>query len=164
MCVDYRALNKMTVKNRFPIPRIDDVLDKLCGAKVFSRIDLKSGYHQIRRHPQDTTFGLYEYLVMPFGLTNAPAIFNRMMDRIFRPHKNFTGTFFGDIIVFSQSIEEHKEHLSRVFQELRDHKLYANGKKSEFFLEQIHYLGHIISKDGIRMDQPRSKPLKNGRN
>ena len=159
MCVDYRALNKSTIKNRFPVPRIEDIFDKLQGSSYYSRIDLKSGYHQIKIVPEDihktafrTTFGLYEFLVMPFGLTNAPATFNRMMDRIFRPYRSFTGVFFDDIIVFSKTLEEHKEHLKKVFEELHNNKLYVNGKKSEFFLQEIRYLGHIISKEGIKMD------------
>ncbi|MCO5546950.1 hypothetical protein L7F22_000389 [Adiantum nelumboides] len=159
MCVDYRALNKLTVKNRFPVPRIEYLFDKLQGSTYFSRIDLKSGYHQIQIVLEDihktafrTTFGLYEFLVMLFGLTNAPAIFNRMMERIFRVHRAYTGVFFDDIIVYSKSLEEHKEHLKAVFQALQENKLYINRKKSESFLEEIHYLGHIISKDGIRMD------------
>ena len=167
MCVDYRALNKNTIKNRFPVPRIEDLFDKLQGSSYFSRIDLKSGYHQIRIVPEDihktafrTTFGLYEFLVMPFGLTNALATFNRMMDRIFRKHRAYTGVFFDDIIIYSKSLEEHKCHLKAVFQELRDNKLYVNGKKSEFFLQEICYLGHIISKDGIRMDPEKLKIIE----
>ncbi|MCO5559028.1 hypothetical protein L7F22_012620 [Adiantum nelumboides] len=155
MCVDYRALNKITIKNRFPVRRIEDLFDKLQGSTYFSRIELKSGYHQIRIVNEDilkiafrTTFGLYEYLVMPFGLTNARATFNRMMERIFRPHRNFTGVFFDDVIIYSKSMEEHKKHLQVIFQALRDNKLFINQKKSEFFLQEIQYLGHIISAKG----------------
>ena len=97
-------------------------------------------------------FGLYEFMVMPFGLTNAPTTFNRMMERIFRKHRAYTGVFFDDIIIYSKTLEEHKSHLRAVFKELSDNKLFINGKKSEFFLQEIRYLGHIISKDGIRMD------------
>ncbi|MCO5548153.1 hypothetical protein L7F22_001611 [Adiantum nelumboides] len=118
MCVDYRALNRITIKNRFPKPQVEDLFDKLQSSTYFSRIDLKSGYHQIRIVNEDkvktafcTTFGLYEYLVMPFGLTNAPATFNRMMERGFRPHRNFTGVFFDDVIIYFKTHEEHKEHL-----------------------------------------------------
>ncbi|MCO5570860.1 hypothetical protein L7F22_024589 [Adiantum nelumboides] len=137
MCIDYRALNKNTIKNRFPIPRIDDILDRLQGGSMFSKIDLKSGYHQIRMRPEDvhktafrTTFGLYEFLVMPFGLTNAFATFNRMMNRIFRPHRNYVGTFFDDMIVFSKSEEEHRDHLTAVFKELLKNRLLINVKQS----------------------------------
>ncbi|MCO5562485.1 hypothetical protein L7F22_016112 [Adiantum nelumboides] len=167
MCIDYRALNKNTIKNRFPIPRLDDILDRLQGGLMFSRIDLKSGFHQIRIRPEDvhktsfrTTFGLYEFLVMPFGLTNAPATFNRMMDRIFRPHRNYVGTFFDDMIVFSKSEEEHRDYLTAVFNELRKNRLLINAKKSEFFLEEIHFLGHIVSKSGIRMDPAKVEANK----
>ncbi len=124
MCVDYRALKK---SNRFPVPMIDDIFNKLQGSSYYSRIDLKSGYHQIRIVPEDihktafrTTFGLYEFLVMPFGLTNAPATFNRMMDKIFRPYRSFTGVFFDDIIIFLKTLEEHKEHRKKVFDESCD--------------------------------------------
>ncbi|MCO5579632.1 hypothetical protein L7F22_033489 [Adiantum nelumboides] len=165
MCVDYRALNKLTVKNQFPIPRIEDLFDNLQGSTYFSRIDLKSGYHQIQIVPEDihkTTFRTtYEFLVMPFGLTNAPATFNRMMERIFRVHRAYKGVLFDDIIVYSKSLEEHKEHLKAVFQALQENKLYINCKKSEFFLEEIHYLGHIISKDGIRMDPQKLELERN---
>ncbi|MCO5586416.1 hypothetical protein L7F22_040356 [Adiantum nelumboides] len=152
MCVDYRALNRITIKNRFLVPRVEDLFDKLQSSTYFSRIDLKSGYHQIRIVDEDivktafrTMFGLYEYLVMPFGLTNALATFNRMMERIFRPHRNFTGVFFDEVIIYSKTIDKHKEHLKVIFQALRDNKLYVNQKKSEFFLQEIQYLGHIIS-------------------
>ncbi|MCO5548290.1 hypothetical protein L7F22_001747 [Adiantum nelumboides] len=131
MCIDYRVLNKITVKNKFPIPHIDDVLDRLQGAPFFSRIDLKSGYHQIRVNPTDvpktasrTTFGLNEFQVTPFGLTNAPATFNRMMDIIFRPLRHSVGTFFDD--VFSKSEVEHIEHLRAVFEMLQTERL-VNG-------------------------------------
>ncbi|MCO5553915.1 hypothetical protein L7F22_007441 [Adiantum nelumboides] len=167
MCVDYRALNKITIKNKFPVPRIEDLFDKLQGSTYFIRIDLKSGYHQIRIVNEDilktafrTTFGLYEYLVMPFGLTNAPATFNRMMERIFRPHHNFTGVFFNDVVIYSKSMEEHKKHLQIIFQALRDNKLFINQKKSEFFLQEIQYLGHIISKSGIHMDPSKLEVIK----
>ena len=125
------------------------------------RIDLKSGYS---RYASDqikisfkTTFELYEFLVMPFGLTNAPKTFNQLLDRIFRKDRAFIGVFFDDIIVYSRSLEEHKEHLAQVSNELRVHKLYVNMKKIEFFLKDICYLGHIISKDGIRMDPKKLK-------
>ncbi|RYA46877.1 reverse transcriptase domain-containing protein [Enterobacter cloacae complex sp. GF14B] len=167
MCVDYRALNRITIKNRFPVPRVEDLFDKLQGSTYFSRIDLKSGYHQIRIVDQDivktafrTTFGLYEYIVMPFGLTNAPATFNRLMEKLFRPHRTFTGVFFDDIIIYSNSLDEHKQHLQVIFQVLRENKLYVNRKKSEFFLQEIQYLGHIISQDGIQMDPSKLEVIK----
>ncbi|MCO5553646.1 hypothetical protein L7F22_007171 [Adiantum nelumboides] len=118
MCIDYRALNRITIKKRFHVPQIEDLFDKLQGSTYFSRIDRKSGYHPIRIVDEDivktafrTTFGLYEYLVMPFGLTNAPTTFNHMMERIFQPYRNFTGVFFDDVIIYSKSIKEHKKHL-----------------------------------------------------
>ena len=133
---------------------------------MFSRIDLKSGYHHIRIMLENihktafrTTFGLYEFLVMPFGLTNAPAMFNRMMDRIFRPCRTFVGTFFDDMIIFSKNEEEHRDHLVAVFDELKRNRLLINGKKSEFFLEEIHFLGHIVSKDGVKMDPAKIEAI-----
>ncbi|MCO5573906.1 hypothetical protein L7F22_027681 [Adiantum nelumboides] len=167
MCIDYRALNKITVKNKFQIPRIDIVLDRLQGASFFSRIDLKSGCHQIRKNPADvpkiafrTTFELYEFLVMPFGLTNAPATFNRMMDIIFWPLCHCVGTFFDDMIVVSKSEAERMEHLRAVFEMLQKERLVVNEKTSEFFMEEIHFLGHIVSKDGVRMDPAKIKAIQ----
>ena len=123
MCVDYRALNKITIKNRFPIPRIDEIFDRLHGATLFSRIDLKSGYHEVRIMDEDihkiafrTTFGIYEFLVMPFGLTNAPTTFTRMMERIFQSYSTFCVFFFDDILIFSNTQKDHETHLDKVFQ------------------------------------------------
>ncbi|RYA56201.1 hypothetical protein DD596_25565, partial [Enterobacter cloacae complex sp. 4DZ3-28B] len=123
MCVDYRALNRITIKNRFLVPRVEDLFDKLQGSTYFSRIDLKSSYHQIRIVDQDivktafhTTIRLYESIVMPFGLTNAPATFIRLMEILFRSHRTFTGVFLDDIILYSHSLEEHKQHLQVIFQ------------------------------------------------
>ncbi|MCO5614902.1 hypothetical protein L7F22_069187 [Adiantum nelumboides] len=144
MCVDYRALNKITIKNRFLVPRIEDLFDKLQGSTYFNRIDLKSGYHQIRIVNEDilktafrTTFGLYEYLVMPFGLTNAPATFNRMMERIFQPHRNFTGVFFDDVIFYSKSMEEHKKHLQiHAFKQRENEKVKEASLRFKQYIER----------------------------
>ena len=156
MCIDYRALNKVIVKNRYPIPRVDDLLDKLKGASIFSKIDLKSGYHQIHMHPNDifktafcTQSGHYEFVVLPFGLMNALATFSHMMNKIFLNHQDFFIVFFDDILVFSRSQEEHMSHLHTMFELLRENYLYANPKKCQFFQSQIEYLGHIVSSKGI---------------
>ncbi|KAK2417415.1 putative mitochondrial protein [Trifolium repens] len=160
LCVDYRKLNKVTIKNRYPLPRIDDLMDQLRGASVFSKIDLKSGYHQIRVRDEDiqktafrTRYGHYEFLVMPFGVTNAPAIFMAYMNRIFNSFlDNFVVVFIDDILVYSKSEEEHGEHLRLVLQVLRESKLYANPSKCDFWLEEVNFLGHVISKEGIAVD------------
>jgi hypothetical protein len=128
MCVDYRALNKAMVKNRYPLPHIDDLFDHLSGAKVFSRIDLRSGYYQIQIVERDeektacrTRYGSYEFLVMPFGLTNAPATFCTFMNDIFREWlDDFVVVYIDDILIYSSSLEEHAEHLWKVFQRLRE--------------------------------------------
>ncbi|MCO5582115.1 hypothetical protein L7F22_036005 [Adiantum nelumboides] len=165
MCIEYRALNKNTIKNRFPIPGIDDILDKLEGAAMFSRIDLKSGYYQIRIRPEDvhktafrTTFGLYEFLVMPFGLTNAPATFNRMMDRIFRPHQQFVGTFFEDMIVYSKNEEEHRHHLAIVFKELRSHRMDPAKVEAIKSWPDLKTIVHVEGKKNVVADALSRKP------
>ena len=160
LCVDYRQLNKVTIKNRYPLPRIDDLMDQLVGACVFSKIDLRSGYHQIRVKPEDvpktafrTRYGHYEYLVMPFGVTNAPGVFMDYMNRIFHPYlDSFVVVFIDDILVYSKTKEEHEEHLRVVLQTLKDNRLYAKLSKCDFWLEEVSFLGHVISKGGIIVD------------
>jgi hypothetical protein len=160
LCVDYRPLNAVTIKNKYPLPRIDVLFDQLAGAKVFSKIDLRSGYHQIKIRPCDipktafsTRYGLYEYLVMSFGLTNAPAYFMYLMNSVFMKELDkFVVVFIYDILIYSKNEEEHAEHLRIVLQRLRDHKLYAKFSKCEFWLDSVKFLGHTISKDGISVD------------
>src|ERR1044072_4757161 len=160
LCVDYRQLNKVTIKNRYPLPRIDDLMDQLVGACVFSKIDLRSGYHQIRVKSEDiqktafrTRYGHYEYSVMSFGVTNAPGVFMEYMNRIFHPyHDKFTVVFIDDILIYSKSDEEHAEHLRVVLELLKEKKLYAKLSKCEFWLDEVSFLGHVISKNGIVVD------------
>ncbi|WVZ84916.1 hypothetical protein U9M48_031886 [Paspalum notatum var. saurae] len=160
MCVDYRALNDVTIKNKYPLPRIDDLFDQLQGACVFSKIDLRSGYHQMKIRPSDipktafiTRFGLYKYTVMSFGLTNAPTYFMNLMNKVFMEYLDkFVVVFIDDILIYSKTEEEHEEHLRLVLQKLREHKLYAKLSKCEFWLDQVPFLGHIVSKGGIMVD------------
>jgi len=140
LCVDYRQLNKLTIKNKYPLPRIDDLLDQLRGAGVFSKIDLRSGYHQILVKLEDvqktafrSRYGHYEYVVMPFGVTNAPAVFMDYMNRIFRPYLDkFVVVFIDDILIYSRTREEHADHLRIVLEVLREHQLYGKLSKCEF--------------------------------
>jgi hypothetical protein len=167
MCVDYRALNKATVKNRYLLPQIDDLFDRLSGAKVFSRIDLCSGYYQIWIVEGDeektacrTRYGSYEFLVMPFGLTNAPATFCTLMNDIFREWlDDFVVVYIDDILIYSSSLEEHAEHLRKVFQRLRENKLYAKLEKCEFVVTEVDFLGHRITQEGLKMDDHKVKAI-----
>jgi hypothetical protein len=160
MCVDYRALNKQTVRDTYPLPRIDELTDQLLGAKVFSKIDLRSGYHQIRVHPEDTPktafktrYGLYEFQVLPFGLTNAPGTFMRLMNDIFRDELDrCVIIYLDDILIYSPNEEQHQEDVRRVLEKLRKEHLYAKQAKCEFFKTEVTFLGHVISGRGIEPD------------
>jgi hypothetical protein len=160
LCVDYRPLYAVTIKNKYPLPRIDILFDQLAGAKVFSKIDLRSGYHQIKIRPSDipkpafsTRYGLYEYLIMSFGLTNAPAYFMYLMNSVFMQELNkFVVVFIDDILIYSKNSEDHVKHLHVILQQLRDHHLYAQFSKCEFWLDTVKFLGHTISGDGISVD------------
>ncbi|KAJ9516021.1 hypothetical protein QJQ45_024452, partial [Haematococcus lacustris] len=150
----------MTVRNRYPMPRIEDLFDKLSGAKVFSSIDLQSGYHQIRITPEDipktafrTPFGHYEYLVLCFGLTNAPATFQAEMNRIFSDYINdFVVVYLDDILIYSKSAADHAKHLDLVLKRLREHELYAKLKKCDFNKPEVNFLGHVVCAEAYKSD------------
>ena len=160
LCIDYRKLNQVTIKNKYPLPRIDDLFDQLQGDQVFSKIDLRSGYHQLKIAKEDipkTTFrsryGHFEFLVMSFGLTNAPAVFMALMNKVFQPVLDkFIIVFIDDILVYSKSKSVHEEHLKTALQTLRENKLYAKLSKCEFRLDHVVFLGHVISSKGIEVD------------
>jgi hypothetical protein len=169
LCVDYRPLNAVTIKNKYPLPRIDVLFDQLVGARVFSKIDLHSGYHQIKIRASDisktafsTRYGLYEFLVMSFGLTNAPAYFMYLMNSVFMLELDkFVVVFIDDILVYSKNEDEHTKHLHIVLQRLRDHRLYAKLSKCDFWLKEIKFLGHTISQDEISVDPEKVQEVMN---
>ncbi|CAI5468601.1 unnamed protein product [Closterium sp. Yama58-4] len=168
MCIDYRALNKQTVKNKYPIPRIDDLLDQLRGATVFSKLDLRSGYWQIKMADNSihktafrTRYGSYEYLVMPFGLCNAPATFQAEMNHILRPLLDeCVVVYLDDILIYSKNMKKHVEHLRKVFEILRKNKFYVKLSKSDFALEKVQFLGHMVSAKGVHVDPRKIEAVK----
>ncbi|KAK1595958.1 hypothetical protein QYE76_059205 [Lolium multiflorum] len=168
LCTDYRKLNDVTIKNKYPLPKIEDLFDQLTGATVFSKIDLRTGYHQLKIRASDipktaftTRYGLYEYNVMSFGLTNAPAYFMNLMNKIFMNFLDkFVVVFIDDILIYSKTEEEHEQHLEVILETLRQHKLYAKFSKCEFWLKEVGFLGHILSAGGIAVDPAKIKTVE----
>nr|GEY72018.1 putative reverse transcriptase domain, ribonuclease H-like domain, aspartic peptidase domain protein [Tanacetum cinerariifolium] len=169
MCIDYRELNKLTIKNRYPLPRIDNLFDQLQGACCFSKIDLRSRYHQLRVREEDipktafrTRYGHFEFTIMPFGLTNTPAIFMDLINRVYKPYfDKFVIVFIDDILIYSNSEEEHEVHLKVILNLLKKEKLYAKFTKCEFWLKEVQFLGHVVNRDGIHVDPSKVESVKN---
>jgi hypothetical protein len=169
MCDDYRSLNEVTIKNKYPLPWIEDLFDQMKGASVFSKIDLRSRYHQLKIRESDipktafrTRHGLYEYSIMSFGLTNAPAYFMYLMNKVFMECLDkFVVVFIDDILIFSQTEEEHEKHLRLVLEKLRSNQLYAKFSKCEFWLTKVTFLGHVTSAGGVSVDPGKVKDVLN---
>ncbi|GJZ53683.1 putative reverse transcriptase domain-containing protein [Tanacetum coccineum] len=169
MCIDYRELNKLTVKNRYPLPRIDDLFDQLHGSSVYSKIDLRSGYHQLRVSDEDipktafkTRYGHYEFQVMPFGLTNAPAVFMDLMNRVCKPYLDkFVIVFIDDILIYSRNKEEHANHLRIILELLKKEKLYTKFSKCDLWIRIVQFLGNLIDSQGLHVDPAKIEAVKN---
>ena len=169
LCIDYRQLNWATICNKYPLPRIDELFDQLQGSRVYSKIDLRSGYHQLKVRENDvsktafrTRYGHYEFLVMPFELTNAPVAFMDLMNRVFSPYLDkFVIVFIDDILVYLGSPEEHAEHLRTILRILRERQLYAKFSKCQFWLDKVAFLGHVISTEGISVDPHKIEAIVN---
>ncbi|GJX91289.1 putative reverse transcriptase domain-containing protein [Tanacetum coccineum] len=168
MCIDYRELNKLTVKNRYPLSRIDDLFDQLQGSSIYSKIDLRSGYHQLRVREQDipktafrTRYGHYEFQVMPFGLTNAPAVFMDLMNRVCKPYLDkFVIIFINDIQIYSKDEKEHEEHLKAILGLLKKEQLYAKFSKCKFWIPKVQFLSHVIDNRRIHIDSAKIESIK----
>ncbi|GKD05940.1 putative reverse transcriptase domain-containing protein [Tanacetum coccineum] len=168
MCIDYRELNKLTVKNRYPLPRIDDLFDQLQGSRVYSKIHLRSSYHQLRVREEyipktafRTRYGHYEFQVMPFGLTNALAVFMDLIYRVCKPYLDkFVIVFIDDILIYSKNKKEHEEHLKLILRLLKKEELYAKFSKCEFWLSKVQFLGHVIDSEGIHVDPAKIESIK----
>ncbi|GKE51278.1 reverse transcriptase domain-containing protein, partial [Tanacetum coccineum] len=169
MCIDYRELNNLTVKNRYPLPRIDDLFDQLQGSSVYSKIDLRSGYHQLRVRDEDipktafrTRYGHYEFQMMPFGLTNTLAVFMDLMNRVCKPYLDkFVIVFIDDILIYSRNKEEYANHLRIILELLKKEKLYAKFSKCDFWIHIVQFLGHLINSQGLHFGPAKIKAVKN---
>ncbi|GJY70531.1 putative nucleotidyltransferase, ribonuclease H [Tanacetum coccineum] len=166
MCIDYRELHKLTTKN---LPRIDDLFYQLQDSRYFSKIDLRSSYHQLRVHEEDilktayrTRYGHFKFTVMPFGLTNAPAVFMDLMNRVCKPYLDkFVIVFIDDILIYSKTKEDHEVHLKIGLELLKKEKLFAKFSKFEFWLQEVHFLGHMVNINDIHVDSSKIKVMKN---
>ncbi|GKC43198.1 putative reverse transcriptase domain-containing protein, partial [Tanacetum coccineum] len=168
MCIDYRELNKLMVKNRYPLPRIDDLFDQLQGLSVYSKIDLTSVYHQLRVREEDipktafkTRYGHYEFQVMLFGLTNAPAVFMDLMNQVCKPYLDkFVIVFIDDILIYSKNKQEHEEHLKLILEFLKKEELYDKISKCEFWIPKVQFLSYVIDSQGIHVDPAKMESIK----